>query len=79
VVTWGRLLFVAAQLPIDPATDELVVGDVVDQAPFASSRPPTRLLSRKRRAYLWLLLGALPRLVTGHRLGAADRNAFGPV
>lgn len=32
MVTSGRLLFVAGQLPIDPVTDDLVTGDVADQA-----------------------------------------------
>lgn len=32
IVTSGRLLFVAGQLPIDPNTDDLVPGDVADHA-----------------------------------------------
>lgn len=31
IVASGRLLFVAGQLPIDPATDDLVSEDVADQ------------------------------------------------
>lgn len=37
VVTSGRLLFVAGQLPIDPATNEVVGEDVADQARLALS------------------------------------------